>query len=411
MKINKVIISIIFGVATSIIPPVLLTYGVGQFNIIRIVGQELANFWFPISLGIVSLSICILNPIGGYLFDKYNSNVFNSRKLILIGSMTGFLSMLFLSYANNIIILITFWVLSNFSYGLVSLLYFVLIPKIFKSSNFGKVSGLTGSLIPLAVMIISIIIMGGFSGISIENKILLIASIQLFCNLVICRLVDLELIGGISINNRRKDRTSFKYFYPNFSLYPNFTWTLLSRFCIHVVTSGLSMMTLFYIARFNLTEEKVFELQAITSLGIILMIASGILCGYLSDKKRVKKPFVVFSSISIAICMFCYSYSESIIYVIIISFFYQFFWGIFNSVDLALVNQVLPSKDNYAKDIAIMNTTNNIAKSLVSFITPTILYWGTVWMGDDGYTLFFLIMAIFSIISAVLVSKVDEKTN
>lgn len=40
--------------------------------------------------------------------------------------------------------------------------------------------------------------------------------------------------------------------------------------------------------------------------------------GYLSDKKRVKKPFIVFSSISIAICMFCYSYSESIIYVIII---------------------------------------------------------------------------------------------
>ncbi|WP_093277308.1 MFS transporter [Vibrio xiamenensis] len=402
------ILYMIVGVSTSIIPTVLLTYGISQFNIIRIVGQESATWWFSLSLGVVNLSLIFLNPLGGYFFDKLNSGLLSRRIWITLGSIFGFISMIAFSYSYNIPILIVFWVLTSFSYGLVSLLYFSIIPELYDFEDYGKVSGLMGSLIPLTIMLLSVIIFGGFSDLSVKYKIILTACIQLIFNLAIVWFVDFSKKNNspvkiISINKNNKDTTA-----PKIESYNNFIWTLLSRLSIHIVSSGLSMMTLFYIARFHLSSEDVFKLQSITSLGIVFMIVSGIVSGYVSDRKRIKKPFIIFSAISLSVCMCLYSISYSIVYIVVISYFYQLVWGVFNSVDQALVNQVLPSKEHCAKDLAIMNTTNNIAKALVSFATPTIIYFGRIWMRDDGYTLFFLTMAAFSILSAIFVSKVNE---
>ncbi|MCG3729377.1 MFS transporter [Vibrio cincinnatiensis] len=410
--INKkfpIIISIIIGSASAITPPILLTYGMGQFNIIRIVGQDQSTWWFSMTLGIVSLSLIFLNPLAGYIFDKSRLSFISRPLWILISSLFGFISMVSLSYTNNMILLIFFWVTSNISYSLVSLVYFVLIPEIFKKNNLGEISGFTGSLIPIVVMVISITVMGIFSPLSVSNKIILTASIQLILNIAIIYFIDIPS-KELSPNPKKDNNRIAKHnIYPSFKYYPDFTWTLLSRLCIHLVSSGLTMMPLFYIARFSLSEEKIFKLQAINSTGVLLMVLFGIISGYLSDKYNTKKPFVIFSSLAMGICMYLYSISDSVLFAIVISFIYQCCFGVFNSVDLALVNHVLPSKDNYAKDIAIMNTTNNIAKSIISFITPTLLIWGITWMDDDGYTLFFIVLALFSFLSFLFVTQVKAK--
>ena len=186
-----IIISIIIGVASSIAPTVLLTYGMGQFNIIRIVGQDQSTWWFSVTLGIVNLSLIFLNPLSGYLFDKSRLYILPRPLWVLIGSTMGFLSMMALSYINNIILLIIFWILSSFSYGLVSLVYFVLIPEAFEKKDFGKISGLISSLIPIIIIILSIIIMGGGAFLSIKQKIISIASIQWILNALIIYLIKI----------------------------------------------------------------------------------------------------------------------------------------------------------------------------------------------------------------------------
>ena len=169
-------------------------------------------------------------------------------------------------------------------------------------------------------------------------------------------------------------------------------------------------MTLFYMTRFELNEDEIFKIQAMTSSGALLMVLFGIISGYLSDKFKSKKLFISFSSIAMGICMCLYSISDSILFAIVLSFVYQCVFGIFNSVDLALVNQVLPSKTNHAKDIAIMNTTSSIAKSIIHFTTPTLLAWGAIWMNDDGYTLFFMVLAFFSFLSVTFISLIKEES-
>jgi hypothetical protein len=80
----------------------------------------------------------------------------------------------------------------------------------------------------------------------------------------------------------------------------------------------------------------------------------------------------------------------------------------YNAVDNALVNRILPSKESAAKDISIMNTTTSLSSTLVNFAAPALIALGTSWFGGDGYTLFFLVLAAFSILSAVAVLPIPE---
>ena len=324
---SQIIISVVTGVATSVTPPVLLTFGIGQFNIVRVVGDEHATWWFSIALGIVSLSAILLNPLGGYIFDKTRSSFGKRRIWVFLGSIFGFASMQGFAYSSNIFELILSWTLATLSYGLVTLAYSVLIPEQFKNKNYGRISGLVGTLIPLFIMVVSIIILGVFSYLSVEDKIVLVASVQLLCNLSVIFFITESVNEADILEKNTTVNNVNQYFYPSMKIYPNFTWVLLSKLCINLVGSGLSMMTLFYMVRFNLSEKEIFEIHAITASGVILMVIFGIYAGYLSDKVNMKKPFIIVSSFATAICMLVYSVSESVIWVVTLSFIYQsFFW-------------------------------------------------------------------------------------
>ena len=404
---RRLILSLMLGFGTSITPAVVLMYGISQFHIIRLVGEELATEFFATGAGIVSLFIIFLSPLGGWILDRTEIAFGRRRFWIMMGSILGAISMLWFASSSSIFELTLAWIAVNFSYGLATLSYQALIPEQVEAKHFGRVSGLIGAVTPLTVMVFSIIVMGYFASLALQYKIILIAVVQLLFNLPIALIIDdsskKQVTPAITEQN-----ASTRYIYPSIKKYPEFTWTLLSRLCLHFANAGLTMMTLFYIARFNLDEKSIFELNALSASGVLLMVLAGISGGYLSDKLKRQKPLIMLSACLAGICMCLYALSNSLILVIVTSFIFQFAFGLFNAVDLALINRILPSKDNYAKDIAFMNMANHIARGVVNFTAPALLAAGKICMGDDGYTLYFLVMGIFSLLSALLIIPVPE---
>jgi len=55
-----------------------------------------------------------------------------------------------------------------------------------------------------------------------------------------------------------------------------------------------------------------------------------------------------------------------------------------------------------------MNTTTNLASTLVNFAAPALIALGVSLFGGDGYTFFFLVLAAFSTLSAVFVLPIPE---
>jgi MFS family permease len=407
---KRLVPAAMIGVGTSIAPLVLLMFGIIQFNIIRLVGESQVTSMFGICAGISSFAIVILSPLGGYIADRTYVSMGRRRFWIVVGSVLGFGCMYLFANADSIALLAVTWILSQFFYGMVTTSCFSIVPEQVEQEKFGRVSGLVGASAPACVMLGSMVVMGYFSEAPVHDKILMIAGFQLFGGIMAALLIIEPATVKPSVQEQQssEEKKASRYFYPSVRLYPEYTWALLTKLLINFTNAGLSMTTLFYIARFGMDEKSIFELNALTSSGIALMVGSGLLGGYLSDKIRRQKPFVIAAAIMSGLCMVAFAFSHDIMLVIIANFIFNFGYGMYNAVDNALVNRILPSKENYAKDISIMNVTTQLASSLVNFAAPVVIAFGASLLGDDGYTFFFLVLAAFSILSAFAVFPIPE---
>lgn len=401
----RLIVAAMLGVGTSIAPLVLLGFGLSTFIVIRIVGQEHATAAFATATGISGIAVVIFGLFSGVIADKTRLKMGRRRFWMIAGSIGGALSMLALTFSSSIPVFVIALCLTNFFYGMVSLSCYAVVPEQVEPEKFGRVSGLIGASAPAFVMT-GQMIMGAFAKSTLSEKMITIIIVQLIGGFLAALLIKDNYFAGEAKSEKKS--IGIRGFYPSFKKHPSYTWALLTKLLINFSNAGMNMLTLFYIARFHLAEAKIFQIMALTAPTIALMVAAGILGGFLSDKVKKQKPFVIGAALITGICLIAFAFSTSITWVIVGNFIFNFGFGMYGAVDNALVNRILPSRENAAKDISIMNTTTNLASTLVTFAAPALIALGVKLFGGDGYTLFFLVLAVFSILSAVVVLPIPE---
>jgi MFS family permease len=401
----RLVIAAMLGIGTSIAPLVLLSFGLSTFIVIKIVGQEHATAAFATATGISGIAVVIFGLFSGVIADKTRLKMGRRRFWMIAGSIGGALSMLALTYATSIPMFIIAICLVNFFYGMVSLSCYAIVPEQVEPEKFGRVSGLIGAAAPAFVMT-GQMVMGAFAKSTLEEKMITIIIVQLIGGILAALLIKDNYFAGEE--KSEKNSIGIRGFYPSFKKHPSYTWALLTKLFINFSNAGMGMLTLFYIARFHLSETKIFQLMALTAPAIMVMVAAGILGGFLSDKVKKQKPFVMGAALVTGICLIAFAFSSNITWVIVGNFIFNFGFGMYGAVDNALVNRILPSKENAAKDISIMNTTTSLSSTLVNFAAPALIGLGVKIFGGDGYTLFFLVLAVFSILSAVVVLPIPE---
>jgi len=402
----RLLIGAVLGLGTSIAPLVLLGFGLATFKIIGLVGVENATAVYGMVGGVTGIFLVISAPLGGLIADKTKVKMGRRRFWMVAGSIGGALSMLTFTYATTIPVLIIGYCLANFFYGMVSLSCYAVVPEQVDPAKFGRVSGLFGAAAPIFVIIGSIVL-GIFADVPVQQKLIAIAMIQIIGGILAALLIkDTQFTGNVE--KKKGFSEGFKNFYPSVKKYPEYTWALLTKLCINVTNAGLSMLALFYIMRFHLAEADIMRVMAYQAPAIMLMVVSGIFGGFLSDKIKKQKIFVMGAALITGICMIAFAFSNSVTFVVIGTFFFNFGFGMYGAVDNALVNRILPSKEDTGKDIAIMNTTTQLSSAVVQFIAPGLIGLGAKLLGDDGYTFFFIVLAGFSILSALMVIPIPE---
>jgi MFS family permease len=402
----RLLIGAVLGLGTSIAPLVLLGFGLATFNIIRIVGVENATAVYGMVGGITGIFLVISSPLGGSIADKTKVKMGRRRFWMVLGSIGGALSMLTFTYANSIPVLIIGYCLANFFYGMVTLSCYAVVPEQVDPERFGRVSGLFGAAAPVCVMI-GQAMLGVYADVPVQQKLVAITIIQVIGGILAALLIkDTQFAGNAE--KKKSFSEGFKNFYPSIKKYPEYTWALLTKLFINVTNAGLSMLTLFYIMRFHLGEGDIMRIMAYQAPAIMLMVLAGIFGGFISDKIKKQKPFVMMAALITGICMIAFAFSGNVTFVIVGNFFFNFGFGMYTAVDNALVNRILPSKENAGKDIAIMNVTVNLSSAIVQFLAPMLIALGVKLLGDDGYTFFFLMLAGFSVLSALVVLPIPE---
>jgi hypothetical protein len=75
-------------------------------------------------------------------------------------------------------------------------------------------------------------------------------------------------------------------------------------------------------------------------------------------------------------------------------------FGVYLSVDQALITQVLPAEQDHAKDLGIIN----IANSAPQVLGPALAFPIVAYLG--GYTALYLVVAAVTVLGSVLVTRI-----
>ncbi len=148
-------------------------------------------------------------------------------------------------------------------------------------------------------------------------------------------------------------------------LYPDFAWVWVTRALVMLGFYSVLPYVNYYLIDVIHIEHP--EMQASLLIGVLLLAASisGIWGGYISDKIGRKKV-VYFSNVVIALMALSFIFCRHLPQVLVAGLFFGFGFGAYTSVDWALGTDVLPSRSNAAKEMAVWHISMTLPQSLAA---------------------------------------------
>lgn len=188
--------------------------------------------------------------------------------------------------------------------------------------------------------------------------------------------------------------------------HPDFAWAWLSRFLITLGSFMFSTYRLFFLQdRVHLSAE---EAAATISTGVLIytvvLVGSGYLGGWLSDKTGKRKMLVFISAAIFAVGCAGLAVSHSVMAFFIVEAIMGLSYGIYVGVDLALVMDVLPNPDDSGKDLGVFNIANAMPQTLAPGIGGLLVGLG----GGGNYNAMFIGSGIFCLIGAAVILFVKK---
>lgn len=138
----------------------------------------------------------------------------------------------------------------------------------------------------------------------------------------------------------------------------------------------------------------------LTGVYAVCVLITAVIAGTLSDRWRLRRPFVSTSAVGVAVASLVMTFAPSFAAVVVAAALLGLSWGVFSAVDQALVNEVLPREASRARDVGIMNVT--VAGANVA--SPLLAAFALHWLG--GYPGLYVLSAALVAIGAVMVRGV-----
>jgi MFS family permease len=186
--------------------------------------------------------------------------------------------------------------------------------------------------------------------------------------------------------------------------YPDFAWAWLTRFAVNMGNS-MAVLYLLYFLRDRIHYSRLFPgHKAEDGLVILILIytaavvITAVVSGMISDRSGRRKLPVTVSGLVMAVPAVMLALWPSWLVAIVSAATLGLGFGVYLSVDQALVTQVLPSAAGRAKDLGIINIANTGPQVLAPAIAaPMVSQLG-------GYTTLYL--AAFTVLGSAFVWKI-----
>jgi len=182
--------------------------------------------------------------------------------------------------------------------------------------------------------------------------------------------------------------------------HPDLGWAWLTRLLINLSNSLVLLYLLYYLrdrVHYGDPDRGVLVLTAVNSLTLVATVVVG---GVWSDRVGRRKPFVVWSGVLMAVATAALSAWQTWPGAIVAAAVLGLGFGVFTSVDFALMTDVLPKAADRGKDLGVINVANALPQvAAPALAAPLVNDLG-------GYRTLYLVAAVIGLAGAVLVNRI-----
>ncbi|NNN35230.1 MFS transporter [Streptomyces sp. S3(2020)] len=385
-----------FGAYLAVLTPVMVTLAL---RVSQIVPEADRGAALGQVLSVGALLAMLGNPVFGALSDRTTGRFGRRRPWLIGGMLAGLGGLAVVAVGTNVPTLLLGWALAQLGINAALAALTSCIPDLIPPHQMGRVSGMVGMTTPFAIIAGSAMAQA-FSG-------------SMALAFLVPGVIGLVTVGSLAAV--MKDRPAragafepyslkefLRSFWVNPRKHPDFAWNFAGRFLVFTGASCVTSYQVYFLMdRLGYSDEQVTAKLFTGTIAMVVAIVLGsLLGGQLSDRTGRRKPYVLGSSLIMAVSLAMLATAQSFGMYVAAVVVFGFGEGLYLSVDMALAAAVLPNPEESAKDMGVLNIGNALPQSLVPIVAPAFLAIGG---GGGNYSALFLFGAIAAVLGALAV--------
>ncbi len=373
-----------------------------SLKINSLVGIDRAPNNLALVAGTGALLAMFVNPFFGKMSDRTYSRLGMRRPWMVIGLVGGSLGVTVVALAPNIAVVLVGWCIAQVFFNALLAAEVAVLPDQVPVDQRGLVSGVLGICMPIA-------------SVGATFLVQLFTGNRLTMFLAPCAIGGLFiLLFALALKDRRLDKADrppwslrefLSVFYVNPRKSPDFAWAFVSRFMFVLAYAFLTTYQAYFLLEQVGTAEADVPRQIFigTLAQSAVIVVASLVGGRLSDWTGRRKVFVLTASIVYGMAMFVVAIASDFNGYVIGMAISGLGFGMYMAVDLALVADVLPDKNNAAKDLGVFNIAGALPSAIAPAIAPAILV-----LGNGSYGVLYAVAGVCAIIGAFAILPVKR---
>ncbi|MWB98980.1 MFS transporter [Agromyces seonyuensis] len=378
---------ILWGAIPGVLLP-LQVAGIDEAN-------KVANLALVTTIG--AFAAMIAQPVAGAVSDRTRSRFGRRAPWMVAGALIGGLALVGMSLANGLAQIAIAWTMVQIAFNFVQGPLSAVLPDRVPSRARGTFAAVAG-----AAMMIGAIggqSVGAAFAEAIGTGYVLLAGIAVIA-------VVLFVVFAPDASSKNADLPAFRLgdflstFWVNPVKHPDFFWAFTGRLLLYTGYFSVTGYNLYLLSDYvGLGDDAVGFVPVLGLVGLVGMLPMIIVSGPISDRLGRRKVFVFISSVVVGLALVIPWVLPTTTGMILMSLIAGIGFGAFQSVDQALMTEVLPSADSYAKDLGVVN----IAATLPQTLAPAV---GGAIVLAFGFTGLFPVGIVLSVLGAFAVFRI-----
>ncbi|MBS1906508.1 MAG: MFS transporter [Actinobacteria bacterium] len=339
-------------------------------------------------------------PLAGAFSDRTRSRFGRRAPWMVIGAIVGGIFLFGLGSLQDLLWITVFWVIIQVALNFLQAPLTTITADRFPRSRRGGASAMIGLGTQLG-MTVGVMLAGAFAqqvgvGYSVFGGAVIVVT-------VLFVLINRDWSSKHAAVEPFRWGAFFRGFWVNPRTNPDFFWAFTARFLLILGFFVVSTYQLYI-----LTDYIGIPLEAapgavitLTLVGFLPTLCAIALSGWWSDRAGRRKPFIYAATAVMVVGLSMPLFMPNMTGMIAMSIINGIGFGLYMSVDAALMTEVLPNEGGSAgKDLGILNVATNIPQALSAPIAAIII--GSL----GGYPVLFVFAIVFATLGAVVTAPI-----